>query len=424
MTPDHEILLDLASALAIGLLIGAERGWSARDTDDDQLAAGVRTFGLVGLLGGLAALLASHLGVLVWLGLLLALAILSTAAYVVGLRHSSDHGQTSEIALLLTFLLGSLALADSRLLAAGCAVVVALLLRLKEPMHTALKRLSASELSGTLKLLFISLVLLPTLPNRGFGPWQVFNPYVTWWMVVLIAGLGFAAYVAIRLVGTRHGLLLTALLGSIVSSTAMTMTLARLHTQHGLHALLAAGLLATSALMFPRVLLEVAVVNPQLVPGLLWPLAAAALVYALGALYWWQRASSGEQSADAEPPLKNPFEIGPALRFALLLALILLLVEIARRELGDVGVYLISLISGLTDVDAITLSLSRSALSELEPQVAVRGIALAVVSNSLIKGVLIAVLGGVRLTLMTLPVMAAGLGLGLLLVLIGPSGGG
>lgn len=419
MTPEFDVLLDLASALAIGLLIGTERGWSARASDDDRLAAGVRTYGLVGLLGGLAALLAGHLGVLVWVGVLLALALLSTTAYVIGLRHDPDQGQTSEIALLLTFLLGSLALTDDRLLAAGCAVVVALLLRLKEPMHAALRRLSAEELSGALKLLFISLVLLPVLPDRGYGPWQVFNPYVTWWMVVLIAGLGFAAYVAVRLIGTRHGLLLTALLGSVVSSTAMTLTLARLHGQRELHALLACGLLGTSALVFPRVLLEVAVINPPLVQGLLWPLAAAALVYALGALYWWQRAKATELGAQAEPPLKNPFEFGPAVRFALLLALILLLVEIARRELGDVGVYLVAVLSGLTDADAITLSLSRSALGELDPQVAVRGIALAVVSNSLIKGVLIAMLGGRRLALFTLPVMAGGLGLGLALVFAG-----
>lgn len=418
MTPDLDILLDLTSALALGLLIGTERGWSARDTHDHQLAAGVRTYGLVGLLGGLAALLAGQLGALVWFGLLLAVLVLIATAYVVGLRHDPDQGQTSEFALLLTFLLGSLAVADSRLLAGGCAVVVALLLRLKEPMHAALRRLSAPELSGALKLLFISLVLLPALPDRGYGPWQVFNPYATWWMVVLIAGLGFAAYVAIRLVGTRHGLLLTALLGGVVSSTAMTMTLARLHERRELHALLAAGLLATSALMFPRVLLEVAVINPLLLPHLLLPFGAAALVYAAGALCWWQRAKADELGAQAEPPLKNPFEIGPALRFALLLAAILLLVEAGRRELGDVGVYLVALLSGLTDVDAITLSLSRSALGELDGQVAVRGIALAVVSNSLIKGVLIAVLGGTRLALLTLPVMAAGLGLGLALVLL------
>ena len=418
MTPDLDVLLDLATALAIGLLIGTERGWSARDGDDDRLAAGVRTFGLVGLLGGLAALLAGHLGALVWLGVLLTLAILSTTAYVIGLRNNPDQGQTSEIALLLTFLLGSLTMEHNRLLAAGCAVVIALLLRLKEPMHAALRRLTALELSGALKLLFISLVLLPALPDRGYGPWGVFNPYATWWMVVLIAGLGFVAYVAMRLVGTRHGLLLTALLGGVVSSTAMTLTLARLHPQRELHALLAAGLLATSALMFPRVLLEVAVVNSNLLADLLLPLGAAALVYAGGALYWWQHAKAAEISAHAEPPLNNPFELGPALRFALLLAVILLLVEAGRRELGDVGVYLVSLLSGLTDVDAITLSLSRSALDGLAAEVAERGIALAVVSNSLIKGVLIAMIGGARLALLTLPVMATGLALAVTLLLL------
>lgn len=418
MTPALDVLLNLATALIIGLLIGTERGWSARDGADERLAAGVRTYGLVGLLGGLAVLLASHLGVPVWVGVLLALAILSTTAYVIGLRNDPDQGQTSEIALLLTFLLGSLALAHDRLLAAGCAVVVALLLRLKEPLHAALRRLSADELGGALKLLFISVVLLPALPDQGYGPWGVFNPYATWWMVVLIAGLGFAAYVAMRLVGTRHGLLLTALLGGLVSSTAVTLTLAHLHRQRELHALLAAGLLATSALMFPRVLLEVAVVNVQLLPQLLWPLGAAALVYTGGALYWWRRAQAGERNAQAEPPLKNPFELWRALRFALLLAAILLLVEAGRRELGDLGVYLVALLSGLSDVDAITLSLSRSALGELDPEVAVRGIALAVISNSLIKGVLIAMLGGPRLALRTLPIMASGLALGLALVLI------
>ena len=420
MTPDLTIWLDLACALAIGLLIGAERGWSARDTQDTLLSAGIRTYGLVGLLGGLASLLADHFGALAWLALLLALAVLVTAAYLVGQRYENDPGVTSEIALLLAFLLGSLALAHSRLLAAACAVVVALLLSLKEPMHAALKRLSAAELSGALKLLFISLVLLPALPNQGYGPWQVFNPYATWWMVVLITGLGFAAYVAMRLVGTRHGLLLTALLGGLVSSTAMTLTLARLRERRELHALLAAGLLATSALMFPRVLLEVAAVNPQLLPGLLWPLGSAALVYASGALYWWWRASVGEQAANPEPLLKNPFEIGPALRFALLLLAILLLVEIGRRELGDLGVYLVSLLSGLTDVDAITLSLSRSALGELAPPVALRGIGLAVASNSLIKALLIAMVGGRRLALLSVPPMALGMALGLALLAAGP----
>lgn len=226
----------------------------------------------------------------------------------------------------------------------------------------------------------------------------------------MIAAIGFSAYVAIRLVGTRYGLLLTALLGGIVSSTAMTVTLARLD-QRGLRPMLACGLLAASALMFPRVLLEVMLVNRELVGQLLWPLLSAALVYTAGALFFYFRAGR-EMDDAAEPPLKNPFELGPALRFAALLAAILFLVEAARRGFGDTGVYLVSLISGLADVDAITLSLARSAQSDLAPQVAVQGIFIAVLSNSLVKAALIALIGGRALVLRTLPVMLAGLAAG------------
>jgi uncharacterized membrane protein (DUF4010 family) len=412
MPPAAELALDLATALAAGLLIGTERGWRARDSDDSHLVAGIRTFGLVGLLGGLTALLASHLGLAAWLAIAALVGLHALAGYFGELRRSGDLGLTSAIALLLTFMLGSLALAHDRSLAAGGAVVVALLLSLKDPLHSGLRKLSEQELSGTLKLLFISLVLLPVLPNQGYGPWQAFNPYAVWWMVVLIAAIGFIAYVAIRVVGTRHGLLITALLGGIVSSTAMTVTLSRLRDGRQLRALLACALLATSALMFPRVLLEVGVINPTLLPPLSLPLGLAGLVYAGGALVFY-RIAGNELHEQVEPPLKNPFELGPALRFAALLALILLLIEAARAWFGDAGVYGVAALSGLTDVDAITLSLARNARGDLAAEVAIRGIYLAALSNSLVKAALIALIGGRELALRTLPVMGLGLLVGL-----------
>jgi uncharacterized membrane protein (DUF4010 family) len=402
------LFLGLATALAIGLLIGAERGWSGRALGDGQLTAGIRTHGLVGLFGALAALLADTFGGGAWIASLVVLGLLVLAGYVNDLRKNGDRGLTSEIALLLTFVLGSLALADYRALAAGCAVLVAVLLSLKDQLHGALQRLSPVEVSGALKLLFISLVLLPVLPNQGYGPWGVLNPYSIWWMVVLIAGIGFAAYVAVRLVGTRHGLLLTALLGGLVSSTAMTLSLARLHDQTRLRNVLAAGLLATSALMFPRVLLEVGVINASLLSALLGPLLVSCAVYAAGALWWISRPHE-PGSPDGEAPLSNPFELAPALRFAALLVLILFLVEGGRRLFGDVGVYLVALLSGLADVDAITLSLARNAQGDLDASTAVYGIFLAALSNSLVKGLLIAVVGGRHLALRTLPFMVAGL---------------
>lgn len=406
-----ELLLNLATALGVGLLIGTERSWSGGDQSGQEMA-GIRTFGLAGLFGGLAALSASHFGVSAWIAMFVVLALLTIAGYVIeASRTDADRGMTTEVALLLTFLLGSLAMAESRILAASVAVVVALLLSLKSRLHGALRKLNDAELSGALKLLFISVVLLPALPNQGYGPWEAFNPYTTWWMVVLIAGIGFAAYVAIRLLGTRHGLMVTALLGGIVSSTAMTITLARLDSPK-LRPALAAGLLATSALMFPRVLLEVGLINRALLPALLAPMLTAGLIYAAGALFYYLRAGKQPDNA-AEPPLKNPFELRPALRFAGLLVIILFLVEGAQRWLGDAGVYLVSLLSGLTDVDAITLSLSNSAQTDLSEDVAVRGIFLAALSNSLVKAGLIAFIGGRAIAMLTLPFVLGGLLAGL-----------
>ena len=168
-----ELLLNLATALALGLLIGAERGWSAREIDDNRLVAGIRTFGLAGLLGGVAALLGGHYGAPAWIAVLAVLGLLLVAGYIGDLVLTRDQGMTSEIALLLTFLLGSLALFDHRALAAGGAVVVALLLSLKQPLHAALQRLSADELSGALKLLFISGYLDDVVSQHGLQPTSI-----------------------------------------------------------------------------------------------------------------------------------------------------------------------------------------------------------------------------------------------------------
>src|SRR5690606_8154049 len=197
----------------------------------------------------------------------------------------------------------------------------------------------------------------------------------------------------------------------------MTMTLSRLHDGRQMRALLACALLATSALMFPRVLLEVGVVNSALLPPLLLPLGLAGLVYAGGALVFYRIAGS-ELREMVEPPLKIPFELVPALRFAALLALILLLIEAARASFGDAGVWGVAILSGLSDVDAITLSLARSAKGDMAAELAVQGIYLAALSNSLVKAALIAVLGGRQLAGRTLPVMALGLLLGLAALLL------
>lgn len=385
----------VAIALAIGLLIGAEREWSQRLEKTERVMAGIRTFGLLGLLGALAVVLTDVLGPYAWAAVLLAVAMLVVAGYLAEARATGDWGMTTEVAMLITFGLGVLAASDRLALAAGLGVLVAGLLSLKNMLHTQVHRLEPKEVSGALKLLFISVVMLPLLPNRVMGPFEIFNPYVVWWMVVAITGLGFAAYVSIKVAGQRGGILLTSLLGGLVSSTAMTLTLAKLSQKLTAANSLSAGLLLTSALMFPRALVVSGVLAPELIAALAWPMLAATLIYLAGAaLLAWRGDGVAAQHSSVEANLQNPFEIGSALRFTVLLVAIMFAVELARRYLGDAGVWAMAAISGAADVDAITLSLSRLANTELTVALVSQGILIAAVSNSLLKLALACAIGG------------------------------
>jgi len=386
-------LLNLGIALAVGLMIGIERGWQERRAEEGSRVAGIRTFGLIGLLGGLWALLADDLGELL-LGLaFLALSLVLILAYRQGQKEGRDVGITTVIAALVTFALGAFAVRGNASLAAAGAVTTTVLLSLKPTLHRWLRRLEAREFYAALKLLLISVVLLPVLPNQGYGPWGVLNPYHIWWMVVLIAALSFAGYIAMKAVGTERGILFTGLLGGLASSTATTLTFARMarHSSQ-LGQVLAAGTLVASATMFPRVLVEVAVINPQLLPVLVPPLGLMTLVTIAYGLWLWHRHRS--QPATGRLPLHNPLELMSALQFGLLLSFILVLAEAFRAWLGEPGIYLLALVSGIGDVDAITLSMARMSTIDLPQAVAARAILIATLTNTLTKGLLVVSIGG------------------------------
>ena len=383
-------------ALAIGLLIGGEREWSQRSRNAERVTAGIRTFGLLGLLGCLAVVLSARFHPSIGAIVLVGVVLLVVAGYIVETRASGDWGMTTEIAMLVTFALGALVALNETLLAAGLGVLVAALLSLKTALHSGVHRLTPPEIYGALKLLFISVVMLPLLPNETMGPLDIFNPYIVWWMVVLIAALGFVAYVAMRAIDSRQGILLTALLGGIVSSTAMTLTLSRMAKSVDRPDVLVAGLLLTSALMFPRVLLEVGLIAPRLLSDLMLPLGLAMVIYLAGAGFFvWREIQYPVINKDeVEVAVKNPFELLPALKFTALLLFIMVAVDLARRYAGDAGVYVTAAISGAADVDAITLSLSGMAQSQSARAVAVDGIIIAAVSNSLAKLLLAGLIGG------------------------------
>jgi uncharacterized membrane protein (DUF4010 family) len=385
----------LGVALAIGLLIGLERGWHERERSEGERIAGLRTFGLSGLLGGVWALLAQEGGEAV-LGLgfaaFAAVLILAHSQMIRG-RENADYGVTTVVAGLLTFGLGALAVSGFISLAAAAAVVATLLLGLKPILHDWVRKLTETELLATLKLLLISVVILPVLPNRGFGPWEVLNPYAIWWMVVLITGISFVGYFAVKIMGPNRGVPITGLFGGLASSTATALSFSRLgRNQPNLHRLLAAGVTIASVTMFPRILLEVGVVNPDLLPKLILPMAAMSLFGFGAAVLLWRSAPHAADTGEME--LNNPFELWPALQFGALLAAIMLLAEAARVWYGDAGIYLLAGISGITDVDAITLSLSRMARGDLSRDVAAGAITLAALVNTGVKAGLVAVVGG------------------------------
>ncbi len=387
-----ETFLSLGVALAVGLLIGIERGWHERAAEEGSRIAGVRTFGLIGLLGGLWALVAEQLGELLLGFAFVTFAIVIIVAHRQAVLIRKDVGITTVVAALITFALGALAVRGYLAVSAAVAVVTATLLSLKPVLHRWLRRLEPAELYGALKLLLISVVLLPVLPNRGYGPWQALNPYAIWWLVVLIAGLSFAAYFAMKIAGPRRGILLTSLLGGMVSSTAAALSFSRIGKRGVLSGLLAAGVIAASATMFPRILLEVAVVNAQLLPHLLLPLGVMTVIAYGGAGWLCFRQGGGNELA--EPPLRNPFELLPALQFGLLLALVMLASKAFYTWMGEEGIYLLTVLSSLGDVDAIVLSLARMARTELADELAARAILLAAAVNTVVKGLLVFLVAG------------------------------
>lgn len=409
---DPEKFKLLAVALAIGLLIGLERGWRSRGRGEGLRVAGLRTYGLISLLGGLCALLAQQTA-LWFMGFgLLALTSVLLVAYSKSLNKFEDFSITSLIASMITFMLGALTVFGYVTLASASAVVVTSLLGFKPILHRWMNTLEEHELYATLKLLLISVVVLPILPNQGFGPWEILNPYQLWWMVVLIAGVSYLGYFAIKIVGNRHGPALTGALGGLVSSTAVTINLSRLAKQGpSSENALAAGILTACATMFLRTLLLSSLINPNLFKDILPALAVMSGLTYLLAFVLWQKAPVF--MTDNDIALENPFQLGMALKFGAFLLAIMLLSKLLNIYFGNMGAYFLAAASGIADVDPITLSMSRMAQQGMDVKVAVNAILIAVSVNSGFKSLFALFIGGqaigIRVTGTLLGAVSAGL---------------
>ncbi len=385
--PLVEVVLHLLLAFGLGALVGLER----EQSESGGSFAGSRTFPLIALYGALVqaffpAALPVAVGVLV---------VPLTVAYVGKIWFESDIGLTTLMAALVTVVLGAMTMHSDRgavvAIIVGGAVTV--LLSIKAPVHEFADRIEGSERRASAKFILVVLVVLPALPDRPLDVLYGLNPRFVWLMVVFVTGLGFVAYLLGQILGPERGIALTGIVGGFVSSTATTVSMAEKTTQNAtLYHVCAFAVVTASIVMFPRALIEVAVVNRDLLPSVALPLGAMTVVGALaaGGLYW--RTTSGETVEPEE--LKNPFRLQSALLFGAVFAVVLLVSEYANEWFGESGVYATAFFSGLADVDAMTITLSRlAAEGAVSTQVATTGIVIAAIANTLVKAVLAWVLG-------------------------------
>lgn len=397
-----ELFQRLSVALAIGLVIGLERGWHTRAEREGERAAGLRTHALGGVLGGVWGAIVQGTGD----GGVIALALVfTTFSGIVAfyrfreISHDGTFGMTTVVAAMLAFALGAFAVVGNMQVAAAAGVTVAALLALKTVLHTWVQRLSWVELRSALVLMAMTFVALPLLPNRPIGPWDTINPFALWLMTILIAALSFVGYIAIKVVGARRGVLLTGLAGGLVSSTAVTLNMARLARDNPQErGPLVAGALLASAMMMARVLIVVAVVNAALLAELGWPIGLAGLVLAgtaLAVLGTWRGGPAGAGSErESAIAVKNPFELRTVLSFGALLTVLTVLAKVATRTAGDLGAYALAAISGIADADAITLSMAQLATGSLGLDVAAWAIVIAIGVNTASKAAMGWLAGG------------------------------
>ncbi len=392
MLETPEALQRLLVALLLGLLIGLDRE-RAEERKQQKLFAGVRTFPLIALLGAGLALLRESMGAWPLVAGFVAVVAIALVSYQASCK-AGHVGATTEIAALVTFTLGALAGSGQMLIAGATGVAVAVLLAIKPRIERLSRAMTEEELAAVLQLAVISAIVLPLLPDKGYGPWQVWNPFKIWMVVVLVSAVSFAGFVAVRWKGEKAGLYWAAGLGALVSSTATTVAMAQRSREVGTDSrqanrIVAATVLA-SVVMCGRLLALVTAVQPRLLPRLAIPLGAM-IVVGLAAVFLFHRAGRGasqdegkSKDSDGKRAFSNPFSLRSAITFGLLFAAILLLVRASEAWLGSRGTFLAALLSGLVDVDAITVALSRQAGRGNLPTITLAIVA-ACASNNLFK---------------------------------------
>jgi len=405
-----QIAYNGAMALLLGLLIGLERQHSQKA--DEPLFAGFRTFPVIALTGFLSGLLAKAGFPWVLPVAFAGVIAIAVAAYYVTAM-GQHKGATTEFVAILTFIFGALTAFDFLIPAAAFAVVTTLLLSMKAPLHQLAEKIQEGELYAILKFGIVSVIVLPLLPDRNFGPFNVVNPRVVWWMVVLISAVSMLGYVLMRFLGARQGIAVTGFLGGLASSTAVTFGLSEKarNAAGSVARYFALGIMIASTIMYFRVLFLAVVVAPDLAHQLALPILVPGVVGIAIGLFLWKKKESG---AEAGLDVKNPMELGQALKFALVFGVVLFAATAAHHYFGRAGAYIASALAGLTDVDAITVSMARLARDNvLSPSTASASILLACAMNTMVKAGIAILTGGPALRKVITPLFAALFGVSL-----------
>jgi len=391
----------IAISLLLGLLIGLQRERTERSI------GGIRTYPLIAAFGTLCGWLAADYGGwIVAAGLVALAALLVISNFLMARSGNHDAGQTSEVAALLLYGIGAYLVVGEPAVAVALGGAIAVLLHLKDPLHAFANRIGERDLAAIMQFVLITLVVLPVLPDKAFGPYETLNPFQTWLMVVLIVGIGLLGYVAYKLLGAREGAVLGGVIGGLVSSTATTASFARrAATTPASVGLAALVIMIASTFVYARVIAEVAVVARSQVGVMLPPLGvmlAASIAFA-AILYFRTRDHHAPMAEQG-----NPADLKLAMSFAGIYALVSFIVAAVKTEFGVQALYPVALVAGLTDVDAITLSSSQLvAQGRLEPDTAWRVILVASLSNLVFKGGMVAAIGGRKLFTYVLPAFAA-----------------
>ena len=385
---ESNLIVQLAIAVALGLLVGLQR------ERVDKTVAGIRTFAIIGMFGVFAGVVGAEVGDWVIAAGLLSLAVLTAMANMLGERAGErDPGMTTEVAILVMFSIGVALTRGFVLESIVAAGVLALILHWKAPLHAFAERIGQDEFAALMRLVLIGLIVLPALPNRRFGPYEVLNPFEIWLMVVLIVGISMAGYVAFRLFGPRTGAIAAGVFGGMISSTATTVSYARRSaTAPERSSAAALVIVLASTVVFIRVLVEVAVVAPGVFAVTAGPLGAmlGVMILVSAGLYVFGIGSHELEVEDQKPPS----ELTAAVVFGLLYAVVLVAIAFAEDRLGQRGLYAVAALSGLTDLDAITLSTANlMQAGQLDLATGWRMILIGGLSNIVFKGGVVLLLG-------------------------------